>query len=83
MRLEGDIYYKQFFRTSGMENEIVLLNYISNYVAVKQGISTNFTASTLLIVQWKSVPPYPHGASRLEDELDVFTNKVGLKDSYE
>ncbi len=79
IRSEGEIYYKQFFRVSGIEQEITLLNYISNYVAVKQGLPANFTASTLLVVQWKSVPPFPHGSrARFDNVLDAFTEKVGL-----
>ena len=80
VRLEGKIHYKQLFKTSGIEQEITVLNYISNYVAVKQGLPANFTASTLVVVQWKSVPPFPHGSrARFDNILDAFTNKVGLK----
>ena len=82
IRSEGEIHYKQFFRASGNEQEIILLNYISNYIAVKQGLPANFTASTLLVVQWKSVPPFPHGSrARFENVLDAFTDKVNFKNN--
>ena len=83
VRLEGEIHYKRFFRASEIEQEKTILNYISNYVAVKQGLPTNFTASTLLVVQWKNVPPFPHGSRvRLDNILDVFTDKVPMSKTY-
>lgn len=78
IRLEGEIHYKQFFRTSGIEQEITLLSYISNYIAGRQGLA-NFTASTLLVAQWKNIPPFPHGSrARSEDVFDAFVDKVRL-----
>lgn len=81
VRLEGDIYFRQFFRASGTESDTTLLNYISSYVAATQTNATNFTGSMMLVAQWKNVPPYPHGESGLASQLGSyasFTSKVSL-----
>lgn len=78
IRLEGSIYYKKYIRTSENESDIKLLNFISGYIANRQSNATNFTGNTMLVVQWKNVPPYPHGASSVFNQLDSFINKVSI-----
>ena len=78
MRLEGRIYFKKFVRTSGNEQDIELLNFVSGYIANKQSNATNFTGNTMLVAQWLDVPPYPHGAGSFIDLLDSFTSKVNI-----
>ena len=78
MRLEGNIYFKQFVRTSGNEQDMKLFNFVSGFIANKQRNATNFTGTTMLVAQWKDVPPYPHGISSFFDQLSSFTSKVSF-----
>lgn len=83
VRLEGSIQYETFVRIPGFSRENVLLNYVSGYVANEWNNAENFTGSTMLVVQWNYVPPYPHGSPRLSDDPDLiaFTNKVSINNN--
>ena len=80
LRLEGTLQFKTFMRMSGTSQDNELLNYVSGYIANKWNNATNFNGSTMLVAQWKNVPPYPHGLIRLIDDRDLiaFINKVNI-----
>ena len=76
VRLQGSIHFKVFVRTSGNEQDIELLNFVSGYIALTQNNAANFTGNTMLVAQWRDVPPYPYGSSRFLDRLDSISIKV-------
>ena len=68
IRLQGRIYYRliEAGRTTE-ELDIALLNFVSGFIAARQSSSAaNFSATTMLVAQWRDVPPFPSGAGDIE-----------------
>ena len=80
IRLQGRIYYRliEAGRTTE-ELDVTLLNFVSGFIAAKQSdIAANFSATTMLVAQWRDVPPYPNGdgAEGLLQSEAEFINQV-------
>ena len=82
IRLQGRVYYRLIEPGRTREDlDMVLLNFVSGFIAAKQSdIAANFSATTMLIAQWRDVPPYPNGdgAERLSPSEAEFINQVTL-----
>lgn len=89
VRLQGSIYYRliEAGRTTGA-SDMALLNFVSGFIAAKQtNLAANFSATTMLVAQWKDVPPFPNGdgfggnISQSEAEFinQVYMFKTGIQ----
>ena len=68
IRLQGRIYYRLIEAGRTTEDlDMTLLNFVSGFIAARQSNSAaNFSATTMLVAQWRDVPPYPNGAGDIE-----------------
>ena len=65
IRLQGRIYYRLIEPGRSTEDlDMTLLNFINGYIAARQSdIAANFSATAMLVAQWRDVPPFPIGGS--------------------
>ena len=63
VRMTGDVFYKliEIRGTNTSVQDQTLINYVSKFIANTHTHVGNFSGSTMLVAQWKSVPPSPHG----------------------
>ena len=77
IRLQGRIFYRliEAGRTTE-ELDMALLNFVSGFIAARQ--SANFSATSMLVAQWRNVPPFPNGngAEGLSQNQAEFINQV-------
>ena len=62
IRLQGRIHYRLIEAgrtTEQLDN--ALLNFVSGFIAATQRNATTFSATTMLVAQWRDVPPFPNG----------------------
>ena len=83
IRLQGRIYYRliEAGRTTE-ELDMALLDFVSGFIAARQSnTAANFSATTMLVAQWRDVPPYPNGdgAEGLSQNEAEFINQVSLE----
>ena len=80
IRLQGRIYYRLIEAGRITEDlDMALLNFVSGFIAAKQNdTAANFSATTMLVAQWRDVPPYLNGdgAEGLSPSEAEFINRV-------
>ena len=82
IRRQGRIYYRLIEPGRSAEDlDMTLLSFVSGFIAAQQSdIAANFSATTMLVAQWRDVPPFPNGGgveglSQSEADLE-FINQV-------
>ena len=65
IRLQGRIYYRLIEPGRSTEDlDMTLLSFVNGYIAARQSdIAANFSATAMLVAQWRDVPPFPIGGS--------------------
>lgn len=78
LRREGNVSYEVFeFQKTGMHGDEVLIT-VSNYIMEEFGNATNFVGVYMILAEWNTVHPFPHGASdtNLPSTIESFIAKV-------
>ena len=71
---EGNVSYEVFqIQTTGAYGD-QLLDDVSKYIR-ERNTSSDFAGSFMILAEWESVHPYPHGASSASDD-DPFLAQV-------
>jgi hypothetical protein len=82
IRRQGRIYYRLIEPGRSTEDlDMTLLNFVSGFIAARQSdIAANFSATTMLVAQWRDVPPFPNGedVERLSQSEAEFINQVRI-----
>ena len=80
IRQQGSVHYRLIEPGISTEDlDIAFLNFVSGFIAAEQGDNAaNFSATTMLVAQWRGVPPYPNGdgAEGLPSSEGEFINQV-------
>ena len=80
IRRQGRIYYRLIEAERTLEElDVAFLNFVSGFIAAWQSdIAANFSATTMLVAQWRDVPPYPNGegVEGLSQSEAEFINQV-------
>jgi hypothetical protein len=80
IRRQGRVYYRLIEPGRSTEDfDLTLLNFVSGFVAARQSdIAANFSATTMLVAQWRDVPPFPNGGGveGLSQSEAEFINQV-------
>ena len=60
IRQQGRVYYRLIEPGRTTENvDMTLLNFVSGFIAARRNdIAANFSATTMLVAQWRDVPPF-------------------------
>ena len=63
IRRQGRIYYRLIEPGRSTEDlDMTLLSFVSGFIAAQQSdIAANFSATTMLVAQWRDLPPFPNG----------------------
>ena len=80
IRQQGRVYYRLIEPGRTTENlDMTLLNFVSGFIAARRNdIAANFSATTMLVAQWRDVPPFTNGdvADGLSASEADFINQV-------
>ena len=75
IRREGNVSYEVFeFQKTGTYGDEVLTT-VSNYIMEELENATSFLGVYMILAEWNSVHPFPHGSSNI-DFSSIFINKV-------
>ena len=74
IRQQGRVYYRLIEPGETTEDlDVALLNFVSGLIAAKQsGIAANFSATTMLVAQWRDVPQLSQNEAEFINQVATF-----------
>ena len=74
IRQQGRVYYRLIEPGKTTEDlDVVLLNFVSGFITAKQsGIAANFSATTMLVAQWRDVPQLSQNEAEFINQVATF-----------
>ena len=74
IRQQGRVYYRLIEPGKTTEDlDVALLNFVSGFITAKQsGIAANFSATTMLVAQWRDVPQLSQNEAEFINQVATF-----------